>query len=324
MATELPAVRRARPRRSCLAVPGSSAKMIDKARTLPADMVFLDLEDACAPLAKQAARATVVAALNEGGWGERLRVVRVNDVSTQWAYRDVVEVVEGAGAALDAVLLPKVRAAHEIQWLDLLLTQIEQAMGFDVGAIGIEAQIEDARGLLAVEEIAAASPRLETLVFGPGDFVASVRMRTLSIGDQPPGYEPGDAYHHVLLRILLAARAHDLQAIDGPYPQIRDAEGFARSAARSAALGYDGKWVLHPAQVEPANEAFSPRQSDYDRAELILDAYAWHTSEAGGARGAATLGEEMIDEATRKVALVVAANGRAAGMRRTTSFHPGS
>ncbi len=311
-----------RPRRSNLAVPGSSQKMIDKARTLPVDQVFLDLEDAVAPLAKPQARQTIVASLTEGGWGERLRVVRVNDWTTPWTYRDVVEVVEGAGADLDCIMLPKVQSAEHVVALDLLLTQIERSVGLEVGRIGIEAQIENARGLLAVEAIAQASPRLETIVFGPADFMASIAMKTLVVGEQPPGYDVGDAYHHILMTILMAARAHDKQAIDGPYLAIRDVEGFRRVAGRSAALGFDGKWVLHPGQVDAANEVFSPRQEDYDHAEDILDAYAWYTSADGGARGAAMLGDEMIDEASRKMALVVAGKGRAAGLQRTRSWSP--
>jgi citrate lyase subunit beta / citryl-CoA lyase len=311
-----------RPRRSCLAVPGSSQKMIDKARTLPADQVFLDLEDACAPLAKPDARKTIVAALNEGGWGDRTRVVRVNDWTTEWTYRDVVEVVEGAGANLDCLMLPKVQTAQQVQALDLLLTQIEKTMGYEVGRIGIEAQIENARGLVEVDAIATASPRVETIIFGPADFMASINMKSLVVGEQPPGYDVGDAYHYILMRILMAARANDVQAIDGPYLQIRDVDGFRRVAGRAAALGYDGKWVLHPGQIEAANEVFSPDQSDYDHAENILDAYEFFTSDAGGKRGAVMLGDEMIDEASRKMALVIAGKGRAAGMTRTDKWTP--
>jgi citrate lyase subunit beta/citryl-CoA lyase len=313
-----------RPRRSCLAVPGSNPRFLEKAKSLAADQVFLDLEDACAPLVKPAARKNIVAALNEGGWGNRIRVVRVNDVTTHWTYRDVTEVVEGAGANLDCIMLPKVQNAAQVQWLDLTLTQIEKTMGFEVGRIGIEAQIENAQGLIAIDAIAAASPRLETLIFGPADFMASINMRSLVVGEQPPGYDVGDAYHHILMSILLAARAHDLQAIDGPYLQIRDVDGFRRVAGRSAALGFDGKWVLHPGQIDAANEIYAPAQEDYDHAELILDAYAWSTSEAGGAKGSAMLGDEMIDEASRKMALVVAAKGRAAGLVRTSAFMPPS
>jgi len=318
MATDRPV----RARRSCLAVPGSSAKMIDKAKGLPADQVFLDLEDACAPLAKSAARGTIVGALNDGGWGDKVRVVRVNDWTTEWTYRDVTEVVEGAGANLDCIMLPKVQTAEQVVALDLLLTQIEKTMGYDVGKIGIEAQIENALGLTNVNAIAAASPRVETIIFGPADFMASINMKSLVVGEQPPGYDVGDAYHYILMQILMAARAYDKLAIDGPYLQIRDVDGFRRVAGRSAALGFDGKWVLHPGQIDAANEVYSPKQEDYDHAELILDAYDYYTSEAGGTRGAVMLGEEMIDEASRKMALVIAGKGRAAGMNRTSAFTP--
>jgi citrate lyase subunit beta/citryl-CoA lyase len=296
--------------------------MIDKAKGLAADQVFLDLEDACAPLAKPGARKNIVAALNEGGWGDKIRVVRVNDLTTHWTYRDVVEVVEGAGDNLDCIMLPKVQSGAQVQWLDMTLTQIEKTMGFEVGRIGIEAQIENARGLLAIDEIAEASRRVQTLIFGPADFMASINMKSLVVGEQPPGYDVGDAYHHILMSILMAARKHDLQAIDGPYLQIKDVDGFRRVAGRSAALGFDGKWVLHPGQLDAANEVFSPAQKDYDHAELILDAYDWYTSEAGGRRGAAMLGDEMIDEASRKMALVIAGKGRSAGLQRTEKFTP--
>ena len=195
-------------------------------------------------------------------------------------------------------------------------------MGYEVGRIGIEAQIENAAGLLAVAEIASASPRLETIIFGPADFMASIAMKSLVVGEQPPGYDVGDAYHHILMTLLVAARAHGRQAIDGPYLAIRDLDGFRRTAHRSAALGFDGKWVLHPGQIEACNEIFSPRQADFDHAEDILDAYDWFTSAAGGARGAAMLGNEMIDEASRKMALVISGRGRAAGMTRTTVWSP--
>ncbi|MGH4016390.1 MAG: HpcH/HpaI aldolase/citrate lyase family protein [Pseudonocardiaceae bacterium] len=320
--SETTGTRRLRLRRSCLAVPGSNPKMIDKARGLPADQVFLDLEDSCAPLAKPAARKIIVDALNEGGWGGKTRVVRVNDLTTEWTYRDVVDVVEGAGASLDCVMLPKAQSAAQVQWLDMTLSQIEKTMGYEVGRIGIEAQIENARGLIEVDAIAAASPRLETIIFGPADFIASINMRTLVVGEQPPGYDTGDAYHYIFMRILMAARGNDLQAIDGPYLQIKDTEGYRRLARRSAALGFDGKWVLHPSQIDAANETYRPAQQDYDHAENILDAYEWFTSEAGGKRGAAMLGDEMIDEASRKMALVVAERGRAIGMQRGDRWSP--
>jgi citrate lyase subunit beta / citryl-CoA lyase len=313
------AINRPRPRRSCLAVPGSNPRFLQKAQGLAADEVFLDLEDAVSPLAKQDARGLIVDALNTGDWAGQTRAVRVNDWTTEWTYRDVVTVVEGAGANLDCVMLPKVQDAGHIVALDLLLSQVEKAVGLEPGRIGIEAQIENARGLVNVDAIAAASPRLETIVFGPADFMASINMKSLVVGEQPPGY-PADAYHYILMRILMAARSHDLQAIDGPYLQVRNVDGFREVARRSAALGYDGKWVLHPDQIAAANEIFSPSQEDYDHAELILDAYEWHTSAAGGARGAAMLGDEMIDEASRKMALVIAGRGRAAGLQRTSKF----
>jgi citrate lyase subunit beta / citryl-CoA lyase len=309
-----------RPRRSCLAVPGSSPKMLDKAQGLPADQVFLDIEDAVAPDAKEGARKNIVDVLTTGDWAGKTRVVRVNDLTTQWTYRDLVTVVEGAGAHLDCVMLPKVQSAAQVQWLDITLTQIERTIGYEVGRIGIEAQIENAQGLINVDEIAFASDRVETIIFGPADFMASINMKSLVVGEQPPGYDVGDAYHYVLMRILMAARARGVQAIDGPYLQIRDLDGFRRVARRSAALGFDGKWVLHPGQIEAANEVYSPAQEDYDRAELILEAYHYYTTVEQV--GAVMLGDEMIDEASRKMAVVVAAKGRAAGMARTTSFTP--
>jgi citrate lyase subunit beta/citryl-CoA lyase len=289
--------------------------MIEKAKSLPADEVFLDLEDAVAPDAKAEARARVAAALAEPGWAGQLRGVRVNDWTTPWTHADVIDVVAAAGDSLDIVVLPKVSDVSHIHALDLLLTQLEATHGFPLGRIGIEAQIENAEGLTNIDAIAAA-PRLQALVLGPADMAASLNMRTLEVGEQPQGYDVGDAHHHVLMRILVAARARGILAIDGPYLRVRDVDGFRRIAGRSAALGYDGKWVLHPDQIAAGNEIFSPRQEAYDHAELILEAYEWHTSRAGGARGAVMLGDEMIDEASRKMALVIAGKGRAAGMER--------
>jgi citrate lyase subunit beta/citryl-CoA lyase len=309
-----------RARRSCLAVPGSSQRFLDKARGLAADEVFLDLEDAVAPAAKDEARRNVIAALNGGGWGGKLVAVRVNDATTRWAYRDVAEVVAAAGRGLDAIILPKVTDPGHVVWLDLLLGQIERDTGEQTGRIGIEAQIEDARGLAKVDEIAAASPRLRALVFGPADFMASIGMRSQRVGAQPAGYAGSDAFHYPLLRILVAARGHGHAAVDGPYLAIGDLDGLAEAAASAAALGYDGKWVVHPSQIEIVNSAFAPSQEEYERAELIIDAYRYYTSVEH--RGAVMLGGEMIDEASRKLALVVAANGRAAGLRRSQRFEP--
>ena len=203
--------RELRARRSCHAVPGSNPRFIEKAQGLESDQVFLDLEDSVAPIAKADARKNIVEALNTGDWGSRVRTVRVNDWTTQWTYKDVIEVVEGAGANLDCLMLPKVQTAAQVQALDVLLTQIETTMGYEVGQIGIEAQIENALGLINVDEIAVASPRVETIIFGPADFMASINMKSLVVGEQPPGYDVGDAYHYILMRLLMAARAHDLQ-----------------------------------------------------------------------------------------------------------------
>jgi citrate lyase subunit beta/citryl-CoA lyase len=294
--------------------------MLGKAQELPADQVFLDLEDSVAPLAKEAARKSIVAALNEGDWSGKTRVVRVNDLTTKWTYRDVVEVVEGAGANLDCVMLPKVQSAAQVQWLHILLNQIEETLGLE-NRIGIEAQIENAAGLVHVDEIAHASDRIETIIFGPADFMASINMRSLVVGALIQDY-PGDPYHYILMRLLMAARTVGVQAIDGPYLQIRDVDGFREVAKRSAALGFDGKWVLHPGQIDAANEVYAPTQEDYDHAELILEAYEYYTTVQRV--GAVMLGDEMIDEASRKMAQVVANKGRAAGLQRTQKFEPPS
>ena len=302
----------ARVRRTVLAVPGSSDRFIAKARGLGVDALFLDLEDAVAPAVKAESRGRIVDALNDtAGFAAPTVTVRVNDWTTPWTYADVIEVVSGAGDHIDALVLPKCTDAAQVKALDLLLTQVEQAAGLPVGRIGLEVQIEDALGLLHVDAIAAASPRLETLVFGPGDFMASLGMGGLNVGAQPAGY-PADAFHYVLMRILVAARAHGLQAIDGPFVAIRDADGFRQAAARSAALGYDGKWVLHPGQVADGNAAYTPDQADFERAERIMAAYVQATSVGGGARGAIVVDDEMVDEAGVKLAAAILARGRAA------------
>jgi citrate lyase subunit beta/citryl-CoA lyase len=267
-----------RPRRSCLAVPGSNPRFLDKAKGLPTDQVFLDLEDAVAPSAKPEARKNIVAALNDGGWGDKVRVVRVNDWTTQWTYRDVIEVVEGAGSNLDCLMLPKVQTAAQVVALDSLLTQIEKTVGLEVGRIGIEAQIENAQGLIHIEEIAQASARVETLIFGPADFMASINMKSLVVGEQPPGYDVGDAYHYILMKILMAARAYDKQAIDGPYLQIRDVDGFRRVAGLPGQPRWvwTGKWVLHPRSggrgqrgLQPSAGGLRPRREHPRRLRVV-------------------------------------------------------
>lgn len=305
--------RRVRARRSCLSVPGSSPKMLAKAPALPADEVFLDLEDSVAPGEKEAARDNVVTALRDQDFGDKTVVVRINAIDTRWAYRDVVDVVEQAGEFLDCVMIPKVQSPDEVMFVDHLLRMIEQTKGFD-HTIGIEAQIENGPGLTLIDDIAFSSDRLETLIFGPGDMAAALGMPSLTVGEAIPDY-PGDHWHSVLMRIVVAARAAGLQAIDGPYAKIRDLDGFREVARRSQILGYDGKWALHPGQIDVCNEIYAPTQDAYDRAEAILEAYAKATDVDRA--GAVMFGDEMIDEATRKMAEVTALRGRAAGMQRT-------
>src|SRR5438105_199065 len=304
------------PRRSCLSVPASSEKMLAKAPGIPADMVFLDLEDSVAPLEKESARAKAVDAIKNQDWGEKTLCVRINAWDTKWTYGDVIEVVGNAGERLEEVMVPKTQSAAEIVALDLLLTQVEQNAGLPRGYIGIEAQIETTRGLINVEEICAASPRLETITFGPADFAASMEMPILTAGVQIPEY-PGDHFHYVFNKILMAGRANGLQVIDGPYLKVRDSEGFRDYCQRTRILGYDGKWALHPDQVTILNEVFSPTQEQFDRAWDILAAYQQATE--GDRMGAVMFGDEMIDEASRKVAVKVVARGERAGLSRSAS-----
>jgi citrate lyase subunit beta/citryl-CoA lyase len=287
--------------------------MLAKAPTLGADMVFIDLEDSVAPLEKDAARDNAVKAINELDWGEAVLCVRINSWDTKWTYRDVIHVVENAAERLDELMLPKVQSAAEVKALDLLLTQIEATTGRQ-SRVGIEAQIETTRGLINVEEICAASPRLETIIFGPADFAASMEMPVLTGGVQIPEY-PGDHFHYVFAKILMAGRANGLQVIDGPFLKIRDPEGFRDFARRTKILGYDGKWALHPDQVKLCNEVYSPTQEQFDRAYDLLDAYRAATEDQR--LGAVMFGDEMIDEASRKMATKFVTRGERAGMRRS-------
>jgi citrate lyase subunit beta/citryl-CoA lyase len=305
------------PRRSCLSVPGSSEKMLGKGPGLPADMVFIDLEDSVAPLEKEGARAKAVDAVKNQDWGEKVLCVRVNAWDTKWTYGDVIDVVGNAGERLEEVMLPKVQSAAEVVAMDLLLTQVETNAGLPRGHIGIEAQIETARGLINVEEICAASPRLETVILGPVDFSASMEMPSLQGGLQIPEY-PGDYFHYVFMKILMAGRANGLQVIDGPYVKVRDPEGFRDFATRTQILGFDGKWALHPDQVTILNEVFSPTQEQFDRAWAILDAYR-DATEGEERKGAVMFGDEMIDEASRKVAIKLVSRGERAGLTRSSS-----
>jgi len=305
------------PRRSCLSVPGSSEKMLGKAPGLPADMVFLDLEDSVSPLEKEAARAKVVNAIKTQDWGDKVLCVRINAWDTEWTVFDVIEVVGQAGIRLEEVMLPKVQSAAEVIALDLLLSQVEIKAGLPAGHVGIEAQIETTRGLINVEEICAASPRLETIIFGPADFAASMEMPVLTGGVQIPEY-PGDHFHYVFSKILMAGRANGLQVIDGPFLKIREPDAFRDYCQRTKVLGYDGKWALHPDQVDILNELFSPTQEQFDRAWDILDAYEKATTE-GERKGAVMFGDEMIDEASRKMATKFVRRGERAGFRRSAT-----
>ena len=304
------------PRRSCFSTPGSNERFLEKAPNVPADMSFLDLEDSVAPLEKEAARAKVVEAIRNQPWDERVLCVRINAWDTEWTYGDVIEVVGNAGERLDEVMLPKVQQAAEVIALDLLLTQVEKKAGLPVGHIGIEAQIETTRGLINVEEICAASPRLETIIFGPADFAASMEMPVLTGGVQIPEY-PGDHFHYVFSKILMAGRANGLQVIDGPFLKVREPELLRDFAQRTRVLGYDGKWALTPDQALVLNEVYSPTQEQFDRAWDILGAYRVATEERG--TGAVMFGDEMIDEASRKMATKFVTRGERAGLRRSAS-----
>jgi len=289
--------------------------MLGKAPGLGADMVFLDLEDSVSPLEKESARDKVVKAINENDWGETVLCVRVNAWDTEWTYGDVIHVVENASERLDELMLPKVQTAAEVVALDLLLTQIEKRTGRQ-STVGIEAQIETARGLINVDDICAASSRLETIIFGPADFAASTEMPVLTGGVQIPEY-PGDHFHYVFSRILMAGRANGLQVIDGPFLKIRELDALRDYSMRTRILGYDGKWALHPDQVRVINEVFTPTQEQFDRAVDILDAYEKATMEER--RGAVMFGDEMIDEASRKMATKFLVRGERAGMSRSAS-----
>ncbi|MDA8379864.1 MAG: CoA ester lyase [Actinomycetota bacterium] len=304
------------PRRSCLSVPGSSDRFLEKGPTIAADMTFLDLEDSVAPSEKVGARQKVAEAVRKLDWGDRVLCVRINAWDTRWTYGDVIEVVGNAGERLDEVMLPKVQSASEVEALDMLLSQVEANSGLPLGHIGIEAQIETTRGLINVEEICAASSRLEAIIFGPADFAASMEMPVLTGGVQIADY-PGDHFHYVFSKILMAGRANGLQVIDGPFLKIRELDQLREYCMRTRVLGYDGKWCLHPDQVTVINEVFSPTQEQFDKAWDILDAYRRATEEEG--KGAVMFGDEMIDEASRKMAIKFVARGERSGLRRSSS-----
>ena len=305
---------RSLPRRTCLSVPASSDKMIAKASTLPADMIFLDLEDSVAVSEKPAARSRAVAALRDIDWQDKVVGVRVNAWDSPLTVDDLVAVIAATSGRLDIVMLPKVQVPAEVEALALILNQLEYSAGLTPSQIGIEIQIETARGLVGVDRICAASARLEAVHLGPGDMAASLEMPVISGGGAIDEY-PGDHFNYVFSRILVAARANGLQALDGPYFRIKDLDGLRDYTQRSRVLGFDGKWALHPDQLAVINELFSPTAEQFDRACALLDAY--EQAAAVDRRGAVWFESEMIDEASRKMAAKLVARGERAGLVRS-------
>ena len=290
---------RRRLHRSELAVPGSRPELFEKAAASRADYVFLDLEDAVAPDEKEAARHNVIEALGDIDWrgSNKTVAVRINGLDTHYMYRDLIDVVEQAGVHRDTILVPKVGVPGDIYAVDALVTQLEQAMGLS-HRIGVEALVETALGMANVEAVAASSRRLEALHFGVADYAASCRARTITIGGLNPDY-PGDQWHSALSRMLVACRANGLRAVDGPFGDFGDPDGFTAGARRAAALGYDGKWAIHPSQIDLANEVFTPPESEVDQARRVLQALA---EAVAAGRGAAQLDGRMIDAASARMA----------------------
>ena len=290
---------RQRLQRSELAVPGSNPALFEKAAASDVDYVFLDLEDAVAPGDKVQARRNVIEGLRDIDWrglGKTISV-RINGIDTHYMYRDVVDVVEQAGEHLDTILIPKVGVPADVYMVDAMVSQIEEATGL-TGKIGIEALIETTLGMVNVEAIATSCPRLEAMHFGVADYAASCRARTTNIGGLNPDY-PGDQWHDGLSRMLVACRAYGIRPIDGPFGDFNDPDGFLDGARRAAALGYEGKWAIHPSQIELANRVFSPPPEEVDRAHRIIAALAEAAAEG---RGAAQLDGRMIDAASARMA----------------------
>jgi malyl-CoA/(S)-citramalyl-CoA lyase len=303
---------RQRLQRSELAVPGSQPALFKKALDSAVDYVFLDLEDAVAPGDKEQARRNVIQGLQEHDWRGRGKTicVRINGIDTHYMYRDVIDVVEQAGHRLDTILIPKVGVPADVYLVDALLTQIETARGFS-HRIGIDVLIETALGMANVEAIAQASPRLEAMHFGVADYAASCRARTVVIGGLNPDY-PGDQWHFALSRMIVACRAYGLRAVDGPFGDFNDPEGYTLAAKRGAALGIEGKWAIHPSQIALANDVFTPPPTEVERARQILDALDQAAKEG---RGAAQLGGKMIDAASARMAQNVVNTADAIGKR---------
>lgn len=295
-------------RRSELASPGSNLEMLKKASEAKADEVFLDLEDSVAPKEKVPSRPKIVKALNEYNWSGKVRVVRINSIDTKYAYGDLIEVVEGAGEHIDAIMVPKVNRPADIYMIDKLLTELEENKDI-THRIGIEAQIESAQGMANVEAIASSSKRLESLIFGPGDYAASIGARQLTIGTHEFAY-PGHVWHFALSRMITAAKAEGLDAIDGPFAVIQDLKGFESSANMARLLGCDGKWAIHPNQIEPCNTIFAPTKMEISQAKKIMEEYDKATNELG--RGAIAVEGEMVDAATYKLCENVIAKAKMA------------
>ena len=297
-------MRQPRLQRSELAVPGSNTSFIDKAVHSAADVVFLDLEDAVAPADKEQARRNVIEALRDIDWAAKGKTVsvRINGLDTHYMYRDVIDVMEQAGDRVHTILVPKVGVPADLYCVETLINQVEQAKGYP-NKVGIEALIETALGMANVEAIASAPGRLEALHFGVADYAASNRARTVSIGGLNPSY-PGDQWHFALSRMIVACRAYGLRPIDGPFGDFADPDGYRAGAQRAAALGAEGKWAIHPSQIELANEVFSPPKTELDRAQRIIEALA---DAAAQGKGAAALDGKMIDAASERMAQTVIA-----------------
>jgi len=282
-------------RRCQLSVPGSSEKMMSKAAAMDVDFVFLDLEDAVAPAEKRPARAKIVDALNGLDWGRTVRCVRINDLTTEYAYEDIIEVVEGAGANLDVIMLPKAMGAADVQFVDKLLTMMEIKLKLP-HRIGIDVLIEEVEAMMNVEAIAASTPRLECLIFGMGDYSASQGVSVRDIGGS--GGYPGDIWHYQRHRLTIAARAHRLDAVDGPFADFRDPDVYLQEARRAMILGMVGKWAIHPSQVELAQQVFSPSPDDVARARDMMRAYDAALAQG---LGAVQYDGKMIDIASIRI-----------------------
>lgn len=281
--SEQPAMSQLRARRSELATPASSEKMCEKAASSGADLVFLDLEDACAPTAKESARATVVSALTDLDWGHTVRAVRVNGLDTLWCHDDIIEILTGAGEHLDVLIVPKARTARDVWWVDVLLTQLEAKLRLR-RRIGLEVLIEESEGLANAVEIARSSERLEAIIFGAGDLSGSQGARVDGNFDPVSEY-PGDFWHFARFQLVTAARAAGIDAIDAPYPAYQDPDGYRRSAVHASLLGFDGKWAIHPSQIAIANEVFAPGEDEVAAARQSIEDYRAAEADGTGAIG---------------------------------------